>query len=232
MSEPTPSSTASLYTSSLPTLSAWDAGSAGSLDGLKDGLGSSDREHRENRIGNSEVDTVRASDVLAVDPALVSEQVSQPLVVRSLNEVAGEKESREEAEGWVEMREETVCEGEGLSSELNTDLVDWSEGAGAAGSSAKKKVTYYLSETLQNQLKVRALIEGQAMSEVVEQALRFYLEHGEIVKRGGVGHTHRLYACPACQSMLMFRHGNLQSVPQTLATGAVLRDTDTVANLH
>ncbi len=159
-------------------------------------------------------------------------------------------------EGRLEGSEAAVCEKdekELLSKEVNKESLtsepeSWSEAVGQASAEevlegtsldreggdrlGKKKVTYYLSESLQNQLKVRATIERQAMSEVVEQALRFYLEHGDLVKRDGVGQTHRLYACPVCQSMLMFRHGNLQSVPHALAAGAILPDTDTVANLH
>jgi len=131
------------------------------------------------------------------------------------------------AEGLVEVNQGAVREGGSPSSELE----DWSEQASEQAVDAeegtglgKKKVTYYLSEFLQSQLKVRATIEQQSMSEVVEQALRFYLEHGDLVQRDGVGHTHRLYACPACQSMLMFRHGNLQSVPKALGSEALLRE--------
>ncbi len=126
-------------------------------------------------------------------------------------------------EGLVEANQGAVREGGSSSSELENwseQAVDAEEGTGLG----KKKVTYYLSESLQSQLKVRATIEQQSMSEVVEQALRFYLEHGDLVQRDGVGHTHRLYACPACQSMLMFRHGNLQSVPKALGSGALLQE--------
>ncbi|NJK60126.1 MAG: hypothetical protein HC918_07660 [Oscillatoriales cyanobacterium SM2_1_8] len=83
---------------------------------------------------------------------------------------------------------------------------------GLTGDEGKRKVTYYLSETIQSQLKVKAACEGYSMSEIVEQALRFYLEHADIVQRDGMGHTHQLYHCPACQSALVFRNRSLQAV--------------------
>ncbi|MGQ9866063.1 MAG: ribbon-helix-helix domain-containing protein, partial [Pseudanabaenaceae cyanobacterium] len=132
----------------------------------------------------------------------------------------------------MEVNNGSICEGAAVGSELESGLASWSKSGenaevtpGSAERPGKKKVTYYLSEDLQAQLKVRATIEQQAMSELVEEALRFYLEHGDLVKREGVGHTHRLYACPACQSMLMFRDGNLQSVPKSLASATLRQET-------
>lgn len=174
------------------------------------------------------------SDIAASASESTFGQVPQPVAGQAFEqsfEQSFQRGAEKLTEGLVEGNEGAVREVGREIGASSCELENWSEQAedaevstGIGDRLGKKKVTYYLSESLQNQLKVRATIERQAMSEVVEQALRFYLEHGDLVQRDGVGHTHRLYACPACQSMLMFRHGNLQSVPKALESGTLLQE--------
>lgn len=78
----------------------------------------------------------------------------------------------------------------------------------------KQKVTLYLPPELHRQLKIRAAIESEAMSAIAERAIVFYLSHPEVVDEVEVayGQTHRVYACPECQSSMIMREGDLVSI--------------------
>ncbi|MDY6785298.1 MAG: hypothetical protein SW833_22580 [Cyanobacteriota bacterium] len=49
------------------------------------------------------------------------------------------------------------------------------------------------------------------MSSMVEKAVQFYLEYPEVVDEVEPAHgkTHRVYACPECQSSLIEKEGEL-----------------------
>jgi hypothetical protein len=96
----------------------------------------------------------------------------------------------------------------------------------------KQKVTLYLPPELHRQLKIRAAVDAEPMSEIAERAIGFYLHHQEIVdqiecSQGGTapsGDVHRIYNCPACESSLVVRSGEmvqLQGQP-----GLILDDLD------
>jgi predicted methyltransferase len=76
----------------------------------------------------------------------------------------------------------------------------------------KQKVTLYLSADLHRQLKIRSAIDQEPMSELAEKAISFYLSHAEIVERAGIGHTHQVYNCPACEQTLVIKEGELLAV--------------------
>jgi hypothetical protein len=75
----------------------------------------------------------------------------------------------------------------------------------------KQKVTLYLPPGIHRQLKIRAAIDSESMSSMVERAIQFYLEYPEVVDEVEPlqGKTHRVYACPECQNSLIEREGEL-----------------------
>jgi hypothetical protein len=75
----------------------------------------------------------------------------------------------------------------------------------------KQKVTLYFPQQLHRQLKIRAAVESEPMSAIVERAVAFYLEHPEVVDEHSepFGRTHRVYSCPVCQASAVLRDGEL-----------------------
>ena len=61
----------------------------------------------------------------------------------------------------------------------------------------KQKVTLYLPPTLHRQLKVKAAIETDSMSSLVEKAIAFYLQNPEVVEEteANYGKTHQVHIC-------------------------------------
>ncbi len=76
---------------------------------------------------------------------------------------------------------------------------------------AKQKVTLYLSPELHRQLKIRAAIDSEPMSELAERAIVFYLENPEVVEdvEAAHGQTHRVYDCPECATSVVLRDGEM-----------------------
>ncbi len=91
----------------------------------------------------------------------------------------------------------------------------------------KQKVTFYLSPELHRQLKIKSAVDTTSMSDLVEQAMSFYLRHPEVVDEveASVGHTHRVYNCPECTSNLVVKQGELVALVSQLS---VLDDEDLV----
>jgi len=78
----------------------------------------------------------------------------------------------------------------------------------------KQKVTLYLPPGLHRQLKIRAAIDLDSMSLVVEKAIAFYLQYPDKVEEveRGQGKTHQVYICPECDSALVIREGEMVSL--------------------
>ncbi|NEP17738.1 MAG: hypothetical protein F6J97_12680 [Leptolyngbya sp. SIO4C1] len=77
----------------------------------------------------------------------------------------------------------------------------------------KHKVTLYLSNDLHRQLKIRSAVDGEAMSALAERAIGFYLTHSEVVDGvEGYGQTHRVHACPRCETPVVLKDGELSAV--------------------
>jgi hypothetical protein len=78
----------------------------------------------------------------------------------------------------------------------------------------KQKVTLYLTLGLHRQLKIRAAIDAESMSAMVEKAIAFYLEHPERVDEVQQGHgkTHQVHICPECQAAMVMREGQMTSL--------------------
>jgi hypothetical protein len=78
----------------------------------------------------------------------------------------------------------------------------------------KQKVTLYLSSELHRQLKIRAAVDGEPMSNLAQKAIVFFLAHPEVVEDLDrvSGHTHQVYNCPSCETQAVIREGELVAV--------------------
>ncbi|NES74080.1 MAG: hypothetical protein F6K24_57300, partial [Okeania sp. SIO2D1] len=78
----------------------------------------------------------------------------------------------------------------------------------------KQKVTVYLSPGLHRQLKIRAAVDTESMSAMVEKAIVFYLEHPQVVEELDTfsGKTHQIHTCPECLSSLVIRDAQMVSL--------------------
>jgi hypothetical protein len=74
----------------------------------------------------------------------------------------------------------------------------------------KQKVTLYLPPQLHRQLKIRSAVDADSMSNIVEKAVAFYLNHSEVVDGVEVyGTTHQVYNCPECEHSVVIRDGEM-----------------------
>ncbi len=74
----------------------------------------------------------------------------------------------------------------------------------------KQKVTLYLPQQLHRQLKIRSAVDADSMSNIVEKAVEFYLNHSDVVD--GVelhGSTYQVYHCPECEHPAVIRNGEM-----------------------
>lgn len=78
----------------------------------------------------------------------------------------------------------------------------------------KQKVTLYLPPGLHRQLKIRAAVDSESMSGMVERAIVFYLRHPEVVEEveASYGNSHRVYACPECSNSVVLQDGEMVSL--------------------
>lgn len=80
----------------------------------------------------------------------------------------------------------------------------------------KQKVTLYLPPGLHRQLKIRAAIDSESMSAMVERAVSFYLEHPDRVEEAQFrqGKTHQVHICPECDAAMVMREGQMVSLKE------------------
>jgi hypothetical protein len=77
----------------------------------------------------------------------------------------------------------------------------------------KQKVTLYLPPELHRQLKVRAALDSETMTDIAQRAIGFYLSHSEVVEQyEELGQNHRIYNCPDCTSPVVLRNGDMVSL--------------------
>ncbi|BAW96163.1 hypothetical protein NIES970_10860 [[Synechococcus] sp. NIES-970] len=78
----------------------------------------------------------------------------------------------------------------------------------------KQKVTLYLPQAVHRQLKIKAALDADSMSALVEKAVAFYLQHPEVVEevQASYGQTHRVHICPDCEGAVVLRDGQLVSL--------------------
>lgn len=88
----------------------------------------------------------------------------------------------------------------------------------------KQKVTLYLPPDLHRQLKIRAAIDAETMTDIAQRAIVFYLSHPEIVEQCEISHgqTHRVYTCPDCTAPVAMRDGEIVSLRGQ--SGGLLKD--------
>ena len=79
----------------------------------------------------------------------------------------------------------------------------------------KQKVTLYLPPGIHRQLKIRAAIDENSMSSLVEKAIGFYLKYPdkvEEVEAAAYGRTHQVHVCPECEAAMVMREGQMVSL--------------------
>lgn len=79
----------------------------------------------------------------------------------------------------------------------------------------KQKVTLYLHSGVHRQLKIRAAIDEDSMSAIVEKAISFYLKYPEKVEEieaATYGKTHQVYICPECEAAMVMRESEMVSL--------------------
>lgn len=80
---------------------------------------------------------------------------------------------------------------------------------------SKQKITLYIPPGLHRQLKIKAAVDAESMSALVEKAVSFYLHNSdkvEEVNSAASGKTHQVYSCPECDSALALREDGLASL--------------------
>jgi tetratricopeptide (TPR) repeat protein len=79
-----------------------------------------------------------------------------------------------------------------------------------------QKVTLYLPLGIHRQLKLRAVIDEESMSSLVEKAIAFYLKHPDNVKElesASYHHiTQQVHISPECEAAMVMREGELVSL--------------------
>ena len=91
----------------------------------------------------------------------------------------------------------------------------------------KQKVTLYLPPQLHRQLKIRSAVDADSMSNIVEKAVAFYLNHSDVVD--GIdshGSTHQIYSCPACEHSVVIRDGEMVKLGQQ--PGLLIEDSSSL----
>jgi plasmid stability protein len=79
----------------------------------------------------------------------------------------------------------------------------------------KQKVTLYLPPGVHRQLKIRAAIDDESMSALVEKAINFYLKYPdkvEEIETAAYGKTHQVHVCPECEAAMVMREGQMVSI--------------------
>ena len=79
----------------------------------------------------------------------------------------------------------------------------------------KQKVTLYIPPELHRRLKIKAAIDLDSMSSLVEKAIAFYLQHPERVEEieaSAKGNTHQVHICPECETPMVMREGKMVSL--------------------
>ena len=79
----------------------------------------------------------------------------------------------------------------------------------------KQKVTLYIPPDLHRKLKIRAAIDTESMSALVEKAVSFYIQHSdeiEGIEASTQGKTHQVHICPECDAAMVMRNGEMVSL--------------------
>lgn len=80
---------------------------------------------------------------------------------------------------------------------------------------SKQKVTLYIPPELHRKLKIKAAVDLDSMSALVEKAIAFYMQYPEKVEEieaSTQGKTHQVHFCPECDAALVMRQGEMVSL--------------------
>lgn len=80
---------------------------------------------------------------------------------------------------------------------------------------SKQKVTLYIPPELHRKLKIKAAIDVESMSTLVEKAIAFYMQYPdkvEEIEASVQGKTHQVHFCPECKSPMVMRDGEMVSL--------------------
>ncbi len=89
---------------------------------------------------------------------------------------------------------------------------------------SKQKVTLYIPPELHRMLKIKAAVDVESMSALVEKAIAFYMqfpEQVEEIKSSVHGKTYQVHLCPDCDAPLVMRDGEMVSLG---SQGSVVKD--------
>lgn len=80
---------------------------------------------------------------------------------------------------------------------------------------SKQKVTLYIPPELHKKLKIKAAVDVESMSALVEKAIAFYMQFPEKVEEIEAsvhGKSHQVHLCPECDAPMVMRNGELVSL--------------------
>ena len=80
---------------------------------------------------------------------------------------------------------------------------------------SKQKVTLYIPPELHRKLKIKAAVDVESMSALVEKAIAFYMQFPEKVEEINSsvhGKTHQIHMCPECDTPMVMRDGEMVSL--------------------
>ena len=80
---------------------------------------------------------------------------------------------------------------------------------------SKQKITLYIPPELHRRLKIKAAVDVESMSALVEKAIAFYMQFPEQVdeiQSSVHGETHQIHLCPDCESPMVVRNGEMVSL--------------------
>jgi hypothetical protein len=86
---------------------------------------------------------------------------------------------------------------------------------------SKQKVTLYIPPELHRKLKIKAAVDIESMSALVEKAIAFYMQFPDKVdeiKSSVHGQTHQIHMCPDCDSPMVMRDGEMVSLSSRATT--------------
>jgi len=79
----------------------------------------------------------------------------------------------------------------------------------------KTKVTLYINPEMHHQLKVKAVLEKESMSDIVQRVVSLYLQYPdkmEQIEDEIHGNTYQVHLCPVCATSLILKNGQLNSL--------------------
>jgi hypothetical protein len=86
---------------------------------------------------------------------------------------------------------------------------------------SKQKITLYIPPELHRKLKIKAAVDIESMSALVEKAIAFYMQFPDKVdeiKSSVHGKTHQIHMCPDCDSPMVMRDGEMVSLSSRAIT--------------